>query len=300
MTVTYNTRDLIYCVMNSGFFSVGQLSLRILHRNFPDHPDIFVHGVDLEKAQIQTLSEIPRVHCENVEFKGFSGFPLIDAHCRQSEQVTYGRFHIWLHGLPDYNNVLYLDLDTIVLRSLHDLCTQAEFFIVRDIYIPLGGRNDAIVRNPRDVQLRQLLREDSIRLPECGANAGVFLVPKKYRTQAHANEILRLALRYKNHLRWADQSLLNIWLASVGIKPVEHVENNYQYSLVRPGPLPDKIRILHLNGMDNRVRWLVMRIAYHMRAVDVRLICVSLMCFVWNIVGDWISGHRARTDGRTI
>jgi hypothetical protein len=290
------TATLIYCVVDASFYAIARLFIRLLRQNYPDHPDVFFHAVNLDAAQVQNLASPPRVRCEPVRFDAFDGFPVIAAHCGASAQSLYGRFHIWKDGFHDYGNIIYIDIDTVVLGSLQHLCTMREFFIVKDVYSEM--LLDAVVLDPTSRTLNRLFAQDRIPPRLAAANGGVFVVPRRYRTADAFDEIVTLGHRYRDYLRWADQSVLNLWIAYRDIQVSSLLAYNYQYSLLRPGPISDEIRIVHLNGMTSHVRLAVMWVALHTRRFDTRLILFSTLCWAWNIVGDWITGALANARSR--
>jgi hypothetical protein len=96
------------------------------------------------------------------------------------------------------------------------------------------------------------------------ANAGVVVFPRRFRTREQYAELARLTVRYGPHLRWGDQSVLNLWLARNRISPAAGVEFNYQLRLiydVRARRECQHARVVHFNGQHGQAP-LLMALAY--------------------------------------
>jgi lipopolysaccharide biosynthesis glycosyltransferase len=180
---------------------------------------------------------------------------------RVDPHVFYARLLLWTDYFRDFGNILHLDVDTLILDPLEDLVAVDEFVMVLEEHT----EPDYLFLDHRDPALLTLLEEDSIKIDAHRGNAGVFLLPPQWRGAQEYREILRLLSRYREHLKWADQSLLNLWMLHRGIETSWNSSWNYQ--LRAHGEkilLPNKPRVLHLNGIPYGPREILMKLGWEM------------------------------------
>jgi hypothetical protein len=271
-------KNLIYCVIDRKYYYLSLLFLKTLVRQYPDHPDILFHHVNLTDVQINRLERFDRVKCAKFAFNEFRNFPLMSAHAAAPHEALYGRFNIWKNGYQSYDNVIFLDVDIVICGSISNLCEQRDFFIVRDVHYKLSNKEDSILIDGSNRQAQELLAEDGISLPAYGANAGVFVVPQRYRTQSDFEELCRIGKRYEKHLRWADQSVLNLWALKHRFQFRDEYDYNLQCCSLRPAGIPRTVKIIHLNGMGHTIRIFLMWWAYISNTLDQRLLLFSVLC----------------------
>ena len=74
-----------------------------------------------------------------------------------------------------------------------------------------------------------MLSSDSLVLSDYMANAGVFCISRKVRNLASLQDFLLIKNKYLNYLKYADQSVINLWIQknNLYIDP-KHVFN-FQY-----------------------------------------------------------------------
>lgn len=241
----------IALVFDDDFARYAIACLNSIHANYPRHPDIIAYypGTNpdvlhaLERVSARPVASTPVVRA------GFAHAPLGPI----GNVAVYDRFMIWTGEFEDYDRVLYLDADTLVLHPLDDLFDTEGFFAVVNHepteYVRIFHPDQA--DNP---DLRRLLREDGIEFPhhmDDMINAGVLSVPKTYRTEEHLNLLLELAQRYGSLLHYADQSLLSLWCRMNHISPSKDYRYNFQSPFFGD---PDisvsfaEIRILHFSS----------------------------------------------------
>jgi len=271
-------KNLIYCIVDNRVYALSLIFLRCIVRYFPDHPDILINTVGLSSTQVNRLLKFEKVNCRNASSPDFEDYPLMWSHATCRNEALYGRFDIWRNGYLCYDNVIYLDVDTIILDSLQSLCNSASFFIARDVHYRGSIAPDYVLTDHNDPKIRSALQQNGIALPQYGGNAGVFVVPRKYRTAHHYEDLVALGKRFKRTLRWADQSLLNLWAAKHSLDFADDYTYNFQTDLIAPGSISYDVKILHLNGMKNSFRFILMWIAYISRPFDRSLYIFSTLC----------------------
>lgn len=220
--------------------------------NFPRHPDVL--AVYRGKAST-VLAALDRLGARRVRpprglRRRFAGGPDGPVGSR----TVYDRFVLWADGFQGYDNVLYLDVDTLVLAPLDELFRKDGFMAV----VNHEPTENVRVFDPvcaADAVLARLLREDGFDYPggmDDMINAGVMLVPRHCRTPDQYRRLLDLFDRYRDYLLFADQSLLSLWCAANGFRPGRCFEYNYQSPFFTAPDIDipmEEIRVLHFSGV---------------------------------------------------
>ena len=257
-----NLLNAIFTELNRGFLPYAKLFFESLQRNYPNHPDVFVYHADLTPEEIKKLTAYPRVKpvlfsCKNLEF----GPPMASHHPHYADpRISYARFHIWDDTFNSYDKVLHLDTDILVMRPLDELFQREEFTIFAETY----QGDDAMFYELKNPELTALLNEDGIGPFTCVGNAGVFLAPRNCRSKEDKDLLFYFLKRYKNFIKWSDQSVLNLWMARKGFKPSEGHTFNFLHPLLQKSSEAKQVsqsHIFHLNGVDLAYRLTFMRMA---------------------------------------
>jgi len=252
----------IFISANKSFLPLLKMCLSSISENYPNHPDIILCHTDFTESDLHGIAKITDrvIPIPNI-LETYGIWPIM-AHLPRDidPSVFYARFLIrkwWIFN--NYNNVLHLDADTLVMKDLSHLMDDNRFYIVEDVYVG----DDNIFRNKYDSQLLKKLTDDSIVIGNKACNGWIFLVPFKYRTKKYYDDIMYLLWSYSNHIKRADQSILNIWLYRNNITIQKDFKYNFQHRLLL-NPLNDKIlrnaHIIHFNGVPERYRAICMRI----------------------------------------
>jgi lipopolysaccharide biosynthesis glycosyltransferase len=131
---------------------------------------------------------------------------------------------MWTDAFTDYDKLIHLDADTAVLKPLDFMFEADEFFGV--------SYNFDTLINPEmasDPQLVKLLEEDKIPYPDQQLkmmNAGVFMIPKRYRTPTQLQLLKEITLKYDRYNRFADQGAISLWCQKNNIS----FNDLYQYN----------------------------------------------------------------------
>lgn len=257
-------KSAILTISDSRLFYAARHMLDSLERFWPDYPDVLFYYCSLEKEQLDELISRPRVQPVPLKLEPDLIGPAPYRHPQDSADLYYGRLLAWSEKFSDYDKVLYLDADTLVLGSLDEL-------FEKDFYATLNQGDIGLFRE-NSPRLRELLAEDGLSEPPVRyANAGVFLVSRHWRTNQHLQSLISILRRYRRHLLAADQAILNIWMLKNGLAPDTDTRFNYQVPrrIHEPAGRRDlkASRILHFNGMTNQQRKTAMKLASRLLAL---------------------------------
>lgn len=165
----------------------------------------------------------------------------------------YLKYNLWTSDFSEYDNVLYLDCDTVIQRNLDYLFEQDEFFIVSNhephtkvrVFGPDKRHNRFLQRKLSGYGIKYPEGQDSM------ANAGVFMIPKKYRTNFYYLLLCELSKKFIKYSAYADQSIISLWCNVLNIPIQSEYHYNYQPSfgsLRNLGSPPHSARIIHFSG----------------------------------------------------
>jgi lipopolysaccharide biosynthesis glycosyltransferase len=243
-------RHAIVMTTLANYYSLLLLSLDSLQRNFPGHPEVTIFQKGFSADQIGYLvARYERLRVLDLTGRKFVCGPTMLSRNYKDPEVFYARFLIWTPLFEEYDHVLYLDVDTMVMQPLDSFFSQDEFLCFAESYT--GSQPYFYSEN--DSELKRLLAEDGFgQLPLPPANAGVIVVPRRYRSAGQIQELQRLVDRYARHLIWGDQSLINLWMARNGLLPIHDFRFNYQVRLFlqkRAVKEYREMRIIHVSGM---------------------------------------------------
>jgi hypothetical protein len=259
-------KNAIFVELNANFYFYAKVFLRTLAKNYPGHPPLFVYHTDLSEAQQKYLASFKNVQLVRCTLDDFRWGPPMATHSVKfaDARISYLRFLIWTDRFAEYDKVLHLDTDMLILGGYEELFKVERFTAFPEAY----AGDDVVFYDPRNPELLKLLKEDGIESPRMAANAGVFLVPKADRTPEDRAVMERLMTRYKPFIKWSDQSIINLWMAIKGYKPVEEHRFNYLHKwLDAPGGFR-KLRdssSFHFNGVDLVFRPFFVRLANVLR-----------------------------------
>lgn len=225
-------KNAIYIAIDNNFERYARACFNSIEKNYPNHPDIliFTHEKLNEKFEtyINTLN--------NFYIKQFPKKETFENLGPVGNSIVYDKYILWTDIFDEYENILHLDADILVLKPLDDLFNYGEFTIFNNNEI-LESVN--ILNNfPIDIELKyeiikrindknisfKLLNNEKIKM----CNGGVFLIPKKYRTEKNYNELIDITIRYNNNLQYADQSAITLWCYFNNIDISDNIEFNFQ------------------------------------------------------------------------
>lgn len=249
----------IFASLNRRFVPYAEMLLKTLRRTNPDHPEVHFYHTDLDAHARRKLERAGRVKTVACAFDDFKAGPAMASHDQAlaDPRISYARFLIWTQRFDAYETVLHLDTDLLILGSIQELFETRDFLIFPETY----EGEDAVFYDPRDPELVSRLAEDGIQNLPQAANAGVFAVPRAFRTPENCELLTNLIDRYGKFIKWSDQSILNLWMARRGLRVTDDLRFNFQHRLLARATPRDlrNTRIIHLNGVDLRYRLFLMR-----------------------------------------
>jgi lipopolysaccharide biosynthesis glycosyltransferase len=257
-------RNAIFVAFDDMHWHYAMNCFNSIRDNYPFHPDILVYYNGFRKERIAWLKgqawlklflnpELPK---DLIAYK---------YHKDVVSDMVYYKYLLWTEQFDNYDNILHLDVDTIILSSLNELFEKTDFFVVKNnLYFKELQVLDTNKDNRAILKLR--LSNVGLNFPQQGdmINAGVFLIPKKYRTPEYYNTLLNITRVFLPYLKYADQSALSLWCMLHNIKPSEDYSYNFQMPLFNKFLVPrykstgsifsfkkdilNSIRIIHYSG----------------------------------------------------
>lgn len=247
--------------VDAAYAGILNLFLKCLQRYYPDHPRLIVCTSGWTPELFQPFCrQFPLLEwLDAADLRFPKGPPPVGHIPSMDRPVMYARWAALTSRFDAYDTVLYLDVDMLVLGPLDELFTADRLLAFEEAY---PHRNTLVFRDPADERLRQMLVKDGLGDEnwQAAANAGVLALPRRYRTQEQLAEVERLAERYGPYLMWGDQSVLNLWLARNGLRPVRNFRFNYQVRLIperRERNVYADAKILHFNGQQGETLYLM-------------------------------------------
>jgi len=244
-------RDAIFVAFDDRYFPFARACLNSLRLNYAGHPPLLV-------AYRGSRSEV-------YGFLDTLG-PWTDAMPRLGDlpldappagpvgnDIVYQRLWLWSDRFDDFGNILHLDVDTLVLGSLDPLIRKADFFAVSNHEPTAGGRIFGTT-DPGDRDLGRILCGDGLDFPggmDHMVNAGVFLIPRRYRSGSRFEEIVGITNRYRAFLAYADQSAISLWCLLNRIEASTDYAFNYQTPFLTDPTVRvafADVRILHFSS----------------------------------------------------
>lgn len=222
-------KNAIFLTFDDNFALYARACLNSMTRNYPDHPELLVFYQGQDPQMLKFMGGIDRLTLlSDLNQKEISsGW---NPGLGRTTRIIYDRYCLWTDFFDQYDNLLHLDVDTLILKPFDELLTRQEFVAMPDhsqvphvrLFTPGSTQNNALL---------QMLKEDELPLFEGQddmCNAGVFLLPKKYRTEDQHKLLLYLTTRYNDYLMFADQSAISLWCKWNKIDYMPAFEYNFQ------------------------------------------------------------------------
>lgn len=246
------TKNAIFMSIDQKFLPCIRICLSSIEYFYKEHPEIIIVHADLTDDQMVELSNITtnitflKNECEKI-------WPVMD-HLKWivNPEVFYVRFLLRKDRRFDkYDSILYLDSDTVIIWSLDLIFKKKLFYMAKEAYL----WEDQLFYNFKDKELQKTLSKDWIFVENREWNAGVFLLPKDLRTRENYLEFIEILDRYSKRIKWADQSIINIWMYKHELKLYQSYIYNYQHRfIIRKWWIPKTTKIVHFNWIDSSIR----------------------------------------------
>ena len=239
-------KNAIFIVFDDLFFKFFQACITSLVKNYPEYPEILVYYEGDDGMVVEYVKQIKRVRLvsELIDTNSIECFELGVV----SSRMVFIRLYLWGDSFSEYDKILYLDADTLVLNPLDSIFSQEKFYIVTDASSKSVGVFKPEFTN--DQHLSSLLKADGLdffSVQRNMYNAGVFMIEKHLRTEHNFRAILDIAQRYDGYLAFGDQSVISLWCHINGIKCDDDSKNNFQIASILAGTT-DLSRFV--NGVD--------------------------------------------------
>ncbi|MBA4054101.1 MAG: hypothetical protein C0490_05255 [Marivirga sp.] len=219
-------KNAIFLSFDDSHFGYAKMCLRSLQANYPNHPIIlcYYNGNDFHVMKFLKLIDNIKIFHGRRDFLNLDGINLGVVDSRQ----VFFRYMLWSNEFDDYDTILHLDVDLVILKPLDEIFQHKEFFAVCDFSPYYSIFKNESYASPA---LEGLLLNDKIQLrqyPYNMMNAGVFLIPKSYRTNVNFNLLWEITRKYNDHLMFADQSAISLWCFSQNINFSNDIRFNFQ------------------------------------------------------------------------
>lgn len=222
-------KNAIFIAFDDNYINNIFVCLNSLKKNFPNHPPLLINYIGKNKKILNYLNSIEDVSLIDESLEQIINLKL-PLHPHISNPIVYAKYLLWTNLFEEYDSIMHLDADTIILNPFEELFSRNEFFIVSN---NLRFFESRIFKRKFDSEyyLNRLLTLDGLQFPDSFkdmANAGMFVIPKKYRTTDQFRKLYEISLLYSPYVAYGDQSLISLWCLKNRIKFSEEFEYNFQ------------------------------------------------------------------------
>ncbi len=239
----------IYLSFDDNFLAYAKACLNSLRDNFPNHPKLIVDYIGEEGEVLEFLAtrgaeRLPREPLPEY-VRHFAG--------ARAGVNTFHRLKLWRRSYDRFDTILHLDADTLVLKPLDDLFEVSVPYFVANFESAPQARLFRPASNDH-AGLRHRLSADNLRFPDRSedmVNAGVFALPRAWRSPQQIATLARLSQKYGGFFAFADQSLLSLWLMKNDVNPTMNFGDNFQTPMFTNPKVEtalDDIRVLHFSS----------------------------------------------------
>ena len=213
----------IFTVVDENYEEYARACFNSIVENYTNHPKVLVYHNNLTeefKSFVSRLNGFELVYKEMFDVSKLNLGPV-------DNKNVYMRYFLWTSELDKYDNVLHLDVDTLVLGNLDEVFESDEFLMFNNNEILEGVDIIEKSNEAQDALSSFKISYDVFNPPEF-ANAGVFVIPKKYRNKEQLFKLLSITKGLSKYLRYADQSAINLWMILNSIPISDRIEYNFQ------------------------------------------------------------------------
>lgn len=239
----------IYIRFDDAYAIYAMACLNSIRANYPDHPKFIIDYRGGGGRILDLLSDL------GAELLPTVPPPEYTRYLQESRagSAVFDRLGLWRSAFRRFDTILHLDADMLVLHPLHDLfeCTEPHFVSNHESSFGVHVFSEKF---RSDARLREMLIQDNLAFldgPDDMVNAGLFTLPRKFRTPGNIALLANLARRYGRYLAFSDQSLLSLWLVAIGGRPTLDFADNFQTPFFSEPDVAvplDEIRVLHFSS----------------------------------------------------
>lgn len=234
----------IFTVLNDEYLPLFKTFINSIKSNYPNHPTIYVACYKCNPYTGNYIRKLSNV------------VPISFREKTIGKKLVLQRYRLWDPcDLVQADNILYLDSDVLVLKPLDDLFESNDFFITSN-YDPHNSIR--VISNDSDrTAVDSLLDRYYIRYPDGQhdmGNAGVFMIPKKYRTEMYFRKLIDFHNDFGKYAAYDDQSIISLWCHYFNIEirsDRDSLKYNVQpsnYSVPEFDISLDEAKILHFSS----------------------------------------------------
>ncbi len=238
----------IFTTFDDSYFPYAKACINSLHANYPDHPQIIIYYPGNKHEVREYVERMPNVSLLDLEFD-LDKIANLNLGVIGSSMI-FIRLFLWTNLFDQYETIVYLDCDTIVVKPFAEVFEKNSFFCVAD------SSPDPVFRQEvsADPDLLRALYLDGMDLTTVNStmiNSGFFVLPKKYRSAENVKQIWRIADTYNNFIMHSDQSILSIWCQLNNITASRDYQYNFQTYFILSDIIHktdlDDIKIMHFS-----------------------------------------------------
>lgn len=249
-------KNCIFITFDDNYFFYAKPCLNSLVKNYPNHPPVKVlykgNNPDVLNF-ISTLSNVQIIdyQLDLSQFESLNFGPM-------GSPMIYVRLLLWTNYFDEYDTIVYLDCDTLILKPFPEVFEENDFFCVLDNACTMNDSPHKVflMSGESDENLLSLLQKDNLEFDTINKlmiNSGFFVLPKRYRTKEHLDQIWKITATYNPYIMYADQSALSIWCYLNNIFISKDYKYNFQIGLSFNKAIPsidiDSIKIIHFAGI---------------------------------------------------
>jgi lipopolysaccharide biosynthesis glycosyltransferase len=223
----------IVMIFDENFADYARTCINSIKINYKEHPVILAMYTGNNENTINQMNSIAGIKLIlwSKEFDKLIGLNAATVNLGHvNYDKMYYKYILWTHLFDEYDKVLYLDVDILVIKSLNEVFTFKNFFSVSDYTSSPEYRvfYPAFVDDP---VLRSLLEKDNLPFPggkNDMLNAGMFMIPKNYRNEYYLEQLLYITHTYNDYMMFADQSAISLWCHLNKIEITKNWRYNFQ------------------------------------------------------------------------
>ena len=245
-------QNAIFISFDDGFIKYAIACINSIVSNYPAHPKLLLNYSgenEYFREQLTLIDNSALISIDNTQVLEEVNLGIIN------NKQAFMRLFLWSNQFDHYDNILYLDADTIILKPLDELFNQDDFYVMADTSHSWVSEWVFTRKYYGDPRLKWALHSDGLELDSMQkrmCNSGVFVIPKKYRTPTHFNKLWEIEKKYRRFLAIGDQSIISIWCALNNIPLQNSYHNNLQFaSLVYFSDNFPSADIININEQKN-------------------------------------------------